>query len=278
MTFLERLIDRYGVVGVAERFGVHPQTVRRWRREGLPSFRKPAIRKAISRLGKKKRKAKPSVKLTPSKKRRKKKPSKPKVTKAPKPVKPSFEEVSKILPPEAAVPSPPPEVPKAIVTTAEIMAERLNRHFRAYLEQTPYEYGVVSASGRPYGRAYTIQRGGRDGLILTQWVNLRVTTNTIERIARAVIKDIESLQNALPGGEMFVTLSLFEYGSQFIGQSPNSTAFGDDEGTLVTSYVTTRGHYNVDRLAETLRRELRRLARHERSAVKVESYTVRIYR
>lgn len=271
MTALERLIRMYGVKGVARKFGVHPQTVRRWRREGLPNFRRPKTRKLVSKIPKGKLSKQKLVKVKKPKKTK----AKPKPAKKPPKEAPPAPSFAEILPPEAVAPEQPV---RAIVTTAEIMAERLNRHFRAFLDQTPYEYGVVSASGRPYGQAYVIQRGGRDGLILTQWVNLRVTSYTIERLARRILRDVESMRNALPGAEMFVTLSLFEYGSQFVGQSPNSTAFSDDEGTLVTSYVTTRGHYNIDRLAETIRRELRRIARHERSAVKVESYTVRVYR
>lgn len=275
MTLIERLIARLGVDGVARRFGVHPQTVRRWRREGLPGFRKPRVQSLVEKvpLPKKRKKAKAKVRA------RKPKPKPVAPVKKPKVKRPKKPKYAEILPPEAVAPEfPPVTTPRAIVTTAEIMAERLNRHYRAYIEQSPFNYGVTSASGRPYGQAFPIQRGGRDGLILTQYVNLRVTRFTVKRIIRAVLADAESMLNALPGGEVRVTFALFEYGSQFAGQSPSSTAFSDDEGTLVTSYLSTRGHYNLDKLGETLNTELNRLARHERSAIKIESYTVRIYR
>jgi hypothetical protein len=252
---LRQWIRRLGLPYVARLFRVTPQTVRRWLRDGIPRARRDQVNRVFGR--KKPKTPKKRVQSRPKKAKRKSKAKK---------------RVRQIVPPESR-----PGGESRIVTNREALCERLNRYTRRYIAQNPNRNNIAPGY-REYDRAYIVHRGIQEGLMLIRRVMVTATERNNLRMLRQIEKDAVSLLNALPRAELYITFSLFEYGSQFVGYSPSPSLLSDDDGSLVITYSTNRGESALKSFLQWVKNELSRFANSERSCVKIESYTMRVYR
>lgn len=173
---------------------------------------------------------------------------------------------------EGIPPRTPPKIVREIHAAGEVLLDRLLQYRKKLSEE-----GGLSAEGGPSERwsTFSEQAGGRVGVHRLVPIAMPVLNSTIEEIAYRIMRAAKEVHAALPGGKIYASLYLLEYGRRLAG-SPGEMYFDDGAGFFVQSFEGVPGS-SLPQFDVRLRRKLDQIVSTDRSAVFMEYAVVRAY-
>jgi hypothetical protein len=206
-TRLARTVRDVGAQALADALGVHPQTVRRWAREGTTKARRASV-------------------------------------------------FATVLDPKL------------------VMAGKAAKFYRAAEKAHRIKAPKDSAG---FGKTKHVDLINFEGSVSTRRVRTPLTPAGEETITLAIEKIAKKLARKSKGGRYYVTFGLYEYGRRVAG-SPGSKMYKDKEGEFYSSYDATIGANSITGAIEQARMVMGKLLEETKSAVIVDSVSVKLYR